>query len=249
MADPFSPPSESRKRLKRPCTDRLTLPSKSSETPSKLKNIDKNGADKELEAQRKANLADIGDQVPLKSMSEFLDEHVPKLHPDFDLDKIADKLVADGKLVEDGWIDYLDAVQKETDEDKIYKSLEAIVKAIKKACTDVYPDVKSNTTFASIPRTMPKASMLPSTCKPDLYVTTQPVTAKTICWEVIAIPGEEVTPAPRYVERYGESSVKVPYGHIWVESDNARHSLDSNDYGPVSGSVTNSLASNYALSA
>lgn len=28
--------------------------------------------------------------------------------------------------------------------------------------------------------------------------------------------------------------VKVPIGHVWVEGDNWRESLDSNDFGPVS---------------
>lgn len=28
--------------------------------------------------------------------------------------------------------------------------------------------------------------------------------------------------------------IVVPYGHVWVEGDNARQSLDSNDFGPIS---------------
>jgi inner membrane protease subunit 2 len=31
--------------------------------------------------------------------------------------------------------------------------------------------------------------------------------------------------------------VKVPYGHVWVEGDNWRESLDSNYYGPMSRSL------------
>jgi len=31
--------------------------------------------------------------------------------------------------------------------------------------------------------------------------------------------------------------VKVPVGHVWVEGDNWRESLDSNDFGPVSFEV------------
>jgi inner membrane protease subunit 2 len=31
--------------------------------------------------------------------------------------------------------------------------------------------------------------------------------------------------------------VKVPYGHVWLEGDNWRESLDSNYFGPVSRSL------------
>lgn len=32
----------------------------------------------------------------------------------------------------------------------------------------------------------------------------------------------------------GDGRVVVPYGHVWLEGDNWRKSLDSNDFGPVS---------------
>lgn len=31
--------------------------------------------------------------------------------------------------------------------------------------------------------------------------------------------------------------VKVPQGHVWLEGDNWRRTMDSNDYGPVSNSM------------
>lgn len=35
----------------------------------------------------------------------------------------------------------------------------------------------------------------------------------------------------------GEGRVVVPYGHVWLEGDNWRKSLDSNDFGPISKSL------------
>lgn len=35
----------------------------------------------------------------------------------------------------------------------------------------------------------------------------------------------------------GEGKIVVPYGHVWVEGDNWRKSLDSNDFGPISKSL------------
>ena len=31
----------------------------------------------------------------------------------------------------------------------------------------------------------------------------------------------------------GKRRVRVPYGHVWIEGDNWRESVDSNNYGPV----------------
>lgn len=39
------------------------------------------------------------------------------------------------------------------------------------------------------------------------------------------------------LEARGPPKVKVPFGHVWVEGDNWRESLDSNAYGPVSMSL------------
>ena len=36
--------------------------------------------------------------------------------------------------------------------------------------------------------------------------------------------------------------VVVPYGHVWVEGDNWRSSLDSNDFGPISKSLVQEKA-------
>jgi mitochondrial inner membrane protease subunit 2 len=46
---------------------------------------------------------------------------------------------------------------------------------------------------------------------------------------IIATGGDLVYPD----SRYPLDEVRVPWGHVWVEGDNQRESLDSNDYGPV----------------
>lgn len=38
------------------------------------------------------------------------------------------------------------------------------------------------------------------------------------------------------------TTVRVPFGHVWVEGDNWRKSLDSNDFGPVSKSMVEGKA-------
>lgn len=48
----------------------------------------------------------------------------------------------------------------------------------------------------------------------------------------LAEPDDDSIAAER--EERGEGRVVVPYGHIWVEGDNAEKSLDSRDNGPIS---------------
>jgi inner membrane protease subunit 2 len=57
-------------------------------------------------------------------------------------------------------------------------------------------------------------------------------------------PGTDVDGQPKASERTAMKGwdamaprVKVPYGHVWVEGDNWRESLDSNYYGPLSKSL------------
>ena len=47
---------------------------------------------------------------------------------------------------------------------------------------------------------------------------------------IVALEGDTVVPDRRYPLRI----VPVPFGHVWVEGDNWRSSLDSNDFGPIS---------------
>lgn len=47
---------------------------------------------------------------------------------------------------------------------------------------------------------------------------------------VVALPGDTVITRGRYPFK----KVAVPYNHVWVEGDNWRHTVDSNDFGPVS---------------
>jgi len=71
---------------------------------------------------------------------------------------------------------------------------------------------------------------------------------------VVALAGDVVTPVPRGPAREGsayeardadtgeETRVVVPWGHVWVEGDNAHATRDSNDYGPVSTSLIAGVA-------
>ncbi|KAL1621242.1 hypothetical protein SLS54_005738 [Diplodia seriata] len=46
---------------------------------------------------------------------------------------------------------------------------------------------------------------------------------------VVALPGDSVITRGRYPFK----KVLVPYNHVWVEGDNWRDTVDSNDFGPI----------------
>lgn len=48
---------------------------------------------------------------------------------------------------------------------------------------------------------------------------------------VIGVNGDTVQPRKK---SYPKKEVKIPRGHFWVEGDNAMHSIDSNEFGPIS---------------
>lgn len=58
---------------------------------------------------------------------------------------------------------------------------------------------------------------------------------------IVATGGDTVFPD----DRYPQGEVLVPWGHVWVEGDNWRDSLDSNDYGPVSAQRSPSVEGRY----
>ena len=53
---------------------------------------------------------------------------------------------------------------------------------------------------------------------------------KLVTKRVVAVQGDTVYPK----HPYPKSSTRIPRNHVWVEGDNAFHSIDSNDYGPIS---------------
>lgn len=53
---------------------------------------------------------------------------------------------------------------------------------------------------------------------------------KLITKRIVALAGDVVHTKPPFPD----PTVRVPDGHVWVEGDNGRSSLDSNTYGPVS---------------
>lgn len=42
---------------------------------------------------------------------------------------------------------------------------------------------------------------------------------------------------------YKKEVIKIPEGHCWIEGDNTGHSLDSNNFGPVSLGLVTAKAS------
>lgn len=61
--------------------------------------------------------------------------------------------------------------------------------------------------------------------------------AGDVIWRDIRRVGKERDNGGQNASRMGMTMlppvVKVPIGHVWVEGDNWRESLDSNDFGPV----------------
>lgn len=54
--------------------------------------------------------------------------------------------------------------------------------------------------------------------------------SKLVMKRVVALPQEVVHTTPPYPRSWEV----VPPGHVWVEGDDGRHSVDSNAYGPIS---------------
>jgi inner membrane protease subunit 1 len=76
----------------------------------------------------------------------------------------------------------------------------------------------------------------------DLVTLISPLSAtQLVCKRIIGLPGDtvladptELVPASYQSGRAHENMhVLVPSGHVWVQGDNAGHSRDSRDYGPV----------------
>ncbi|KAI5949104.1 hypothetical protein KGF57_004934 [Candida theae] len=53
---------------------------------------------------------------------------------------------------------------------------------------------------------------------------------KLLTKRVVGINGDVVLPS----SSYPKSEVKIPRNHYWVEGDNQVHSIDSNEFGPIS---------------
>ena len=66
----------------------------------------------------------------------------------------------------------------------------------------------------------------------DVIILYHPSKEATICKRIIGMPGDRIVRTdgdPRHLV--------VPPGHLWIEGDNARNSLDSRSYGTVSASL------------
>ncbi|OJD34467.1 mitochondrial inner membrane protease subunit 2 [Diplodia corticola] len=55
---------------------------------------------------------------------------------------------------------------------------------------------------------------------------------------IVALPGDTVITRGRYPFK----KVVVPYNHVWVEGDNWRKTVDSNDFGPIPMGLINGRA-------
>lgn len=77
-----------------------------------------------------------------------------------------------------------------------------------------------------------------------------PLTGRLAIKRVVALHGDRVKPLKRNgrlvlgLEPMEEGELTVPFGHVWVEGDQVdRHkTLDSNDYGPISKSLIEGVA-------
>lgn len=65
----------------------------------------------------------------------------------------------------------------------------------------------------------------------DVVCMNVPRRSGAVVKRIVGLPGDLVT--PRVPSPLRQSPLQVPYGHVWVEGDNASNSLDSNAYGPV----------------
>ncbi|KAK3102950.1 hypothetical protein FSP39_015223 [Pinctada imbricata] len=61
-----------------------------------------------------------------------------------------------------------------------------------------------------------------------------PVNAdKTLVKRIVGLEGDTVRAVNYNPKRVKQEFNKIPIGHCWVEGDNRKHSLDSNDFGPI----------------
>lgn len=68
----------------------------------------------------------------------------------------------------------------------------------------------------------------------DVIILNHPTRDGTICKRIIGMPGDVIVQTDEESQNY----VGVPPGHIWIEGDNPRESLDSRSYGAVPASLT-----------
>lgn len=54
---------------------------------------------------------------------------------------------------------------------------------------------------------------------------------KLVTKRVVGLQGDVIIPRKK---SYPRSQALIPRNHLWVEGDNAFHSIDSNDFGPIS---------------
>lgn len=74
-----------------------------------------------------------------------------------------------------------------------------------------------------------------SIARGDLVTVSSPQNPRRIiCKRVIGLPGDVICVDPTGVKAPSTEHVIVPKGHVWISGDNAKLSIDSRDYGPVS---------------
>ncbi|KAJ1971996.1 hypothetical protein H4R35_004933 [Dimargaris xerosporica] len=53
---------------------------------------------------------------------------------------------------------------------------------------------------------------------------------RAICKRVLGMPGDQICIDPRDP---GSKVIEIPPGHVWLQGDNMKHSVDSRYYGPI----------------
>src|ERR1700722_3690546 len=80
--------------------------------------------------------------------------------------------------------------------------------------------------------------LFPNLQRGDLIILKSPLQpSRIICKRILGLPGDVVCVDPTGVYAPSTEHVIVPKGHIWIVGDNAAHSRDSRQYGPVSMSL------------